>query len=175
MKLLKKGCRSSIYKDGEDVFRLYHDTSDWVKLPVHLDARGTRRYEQNCTEQGLCRSCSSLPAYLRKAREAVLSSTTIQQVAEACDVKTTTAWNYTTKLCEDATVAIHVLETEFICAELKDAASDVDLGGPLRSVMERIEDSIRDVTEWRCEHDRFSQLRLFRVCLTSVRQSRVLG
>ena len=171
MRLLKRGLRSSLYRDGETVFRLYHDTSEWVEVPVNVDERGTRRYEQNCTERGLCRS--DLPPYLARARSTILSSKNIGEVAAACGVKESTAWNYVTKLCEDADVATHILSSGgYICPELETAASEVDLDGSLKNVMARIEEVLQGNIVWRCEHDRFSQLRLLRVCVTSLKRSR---
>ena len=153
------------------MFRLYHDTSEWVELPFNVDARGTRRFEQNCTESGLCRPTAT-PPHLQRARVHLLSTGNIGDFASACGVRLSTAWNYVTKLCEDAIVASHVLAGDFVCPELSTAVSAVDLNGSLRSVMERIEHVIGGDTRWRCEHDRFAQLRLLRVCLTSHRDGR---
>lgn len=169
MKFVRRGQRSSILREKDSFYRMYHDTGELVELPTRLDERGVRRFEHNATADSL-RSSRPLPPYLQRARHCLLSATTIDAVAANCGIKRSTAWNYVTTLCEDPEVATHVLSTNtsFVCPELHTACRHVDLQGPLSVVMERIEKTLLGDVAWRCEEDRYSQLRLLRVCLTAL-------
>ena len=162
--LVHKGQRSSLYRnDDGSLQRLYHDTMQWSVVPVRFDYRGARRPPPSPQTRS--------SQHLTRAREILLTSNDIQEVARRCGVKRTTAWNYVTRLCEESTVAMHVLTSgRFVCPELEKATEAVDLSGSLRVVMERIEEVLRGNVEWRCQDDRYSQLRLLRVCLTSLNE-----
>lgn len=167
MRLLVSGRRSSLYKEGDEVYRHFHDTGSFAPVPVRLDDKGVRRFQQNGTERSLCPRRA--PPHLCRARDAVLASETIHEVAVRCGVKRSTAWQYVTKACESfPEVAAHVM-SRLVCPELAQAAAGVDLDGSLREVMARMDARLRDDIAWRCEEDRYSQLRLFRVCLAASR------
>ena len=54
MRLLVSGRRSSLYKEGDEVYRHFHDTGTFAPVPVRLDDKGVRRFQQNGTERSLC-------------------------------------------------------------------------------------------------------------------------
>lgn len=172
-RLVSQGQRSSLYREEGVVYRRFHDTGAVAVVPTRVDARGVRRYERNRTDRSLGRA-GEPPPHLVKARDVLLTSTTIDDVARSCGVRRSTAWQYITRVCElypDA--ASHVLsQTTMVCPELEDAASRVDLNGDLRTVMLQIESQLNGNIVWRCEEDRFSQLRLLRICLGSMRSAR---
>ena len=172
MNVVRRGQRSSILRERDYFFRIYHDTGEVVEIPTRLDERGVRRFEHNETMDSLRRP-RRLPPYLQRARMCVLAAATIDDVASRCGVKRSTAWNYVTTLCEDADVATHVVSQGFVCPELHDACRDIELEGPLGTVMGRIEKALHGNIVWRCEEDRYSQLRLLRVCLTSLKNNLV--
>ena len=105
-----------------------------------------------------------------RAEAALLASTTIDEVARRCGVRRSTAWQYVTTTCEaSARAARHVLDgTALVCPELRATASGVDLTGSLTTVMERVAERLDGDVAWRCEKDRYAQLRLLRVCLGRV-------
>lgn len=174
MRRLSRGRRSSLYKEGDVVYRHFHDTGVFTVVPTRIDARGIRRYENNCTEASLADAANRWPPYLRRAKAFLLASKSIDEVSQRCGVQRSTAWQYVTKVCAASPdAAQHVLvNTTLICPELEGAAASIDLSGTLSEVMTRLEEQLHGNIAWRCAEDRFSQLRLLRVCLESANAAR---
>tara|TARA_B110001452_G_scaffold247990_2_gene234418 strand:+ start:1621 stop:2160 length:540 start_codon:yes stop_codon:yes gene_type:complete len=175
MHIVSRGQRSSLYREGDVVYRYFHDTGTMSVVPTRIDHRGVRRYEHNRTERSLSGALSprtrGTPGHLARAGRALLASTTIDEITRECGVKRSTAWQYVNTVCAASPAAAkHVLaKTTLICPELEEAASHVNLQGALSTVMTEIESLLNGSTEWRCAEDRYSQLRLLRVCLESAR------
>lgn len=163
MKRVYRGRRSSLLGEEDRLYRLYHDTGT-IRPAARTALRATLR---RCPP-----TAAALPPYLARARRILLGAHDIATVARRCGVARSTAWSYATVLAqEDEAVAAHVLaSTSLLCPELVAALRAAeDTSGPLSALLGRLEESLlRGDVQWRCEDDRFSQLRLARICLASV-------
>lgn len=168
------GLRSCIeVTDDARLFRVYYDTHRAIPLKPTIDANGHMRLSGNRLLSAELRNRPfppHLPPYLQRALNVVRGNdwSTIHDIATSCGVLSSTAWNYVCLLVErEPSIAERVYE-RLVCPSLRDALeSPMDRNGRLVDVMERINQGVLsgDV-EWRCQEDRYSQLRLARVCRT---------
>jgi len=175
--LLEEGERSSLYREGSMLYRVYHDTgrrSD--SFLVTVDERGKGRCSHNRLVEALERDCQRTysgsepkrrgpaPPRVKKALLSLFKGArTIDEVSLQCGVSKNTAWSY---LCEAASIypqshqacskVIHpsILEKMRWCSE-------EDMKGSLKEVMEKLD--LSTDPEVRGEEDRYAQLRLARI------------
>ena len=99
--------------------------------------------------------------------DACSRSLCIEEVADALCVLPSTAWGY---LCAAVCIddgAQHIAAKRFIYPPLMRALLHVDSSGSLTEVMRRLEASsdLSGDPVWRCEVDRYAQLRCARLCI----------
>ena len=177
MRRVDEGARSSVWEDTDGTaFRVFHDTGHVVTLEWSADERGTRRFCHNRTKNGMLRhmrggTAARCPKHLLRAKECVMTCDTIDEIATQCRVKRSTAWSYTTQVCQTSREARdHVRASHIVCASLWEAVDGAPcLSGCLKDVMERLKESssLDGCPHWRCESDRYAQLRLARICATA--------
>lgn len=169
------GLRSCIeVTDDARLFRVYYDTQRAVPLKPTVDARGRVRLSGNrlLSAELAGRPRPSLPPYLDRALSVVQSDDwrTIRDIATSCGVLPSTAWNYVCLLVErEPSIAGRVYE-RLVCPCLRDTLEGpIDRSGPLVDVMDRLNrGALSGDVEWRCQEDRYAQLRLARMCHTVV-------
>ena len=175
--LLEEGERSSLYREGNMLYRVYHDTgrrSD--PFPITVDERGKGRCSHNRLVEAMERDCQRTysgtsskrrgPAPPRVKR-ALLSlfrgARTIGEVSLQCGVSKNTAWSY---LCEAASMypqshqACSKVVHPSILEKMRWCSED-DLKGSLKEVMEKLD--LSTDPELREEEDRYAHLRLARI------------
>lgn len=186
LRVVESGARSTLYasKDGS-LYRLYHDTKMWRgPLPPTVDPHGTSRYSHNRSVSRLVDNAwnafrgdetggSHLPPaqdHLRSALSHLTTSHSVDEFADKCGVKASTAWGYAGKIVEHWP-ATHVYARGIVYGPLLQLCSDVKcLNGTLREVMERLRESLSGDTDWRCMDDHFAHLRLARLCVEAQRK-----
>lgn len=187
LRVVDAGGRSTLYASREGaLYRKYHDTGTWDgPLPLYVDAKGVARCSGNRRLDRVVQDAfaddddaayrgtatvtanARVPAHLRNAL-ACLSRRprTIQELARACNVEVSTAWNYASRVVEHWPRA-HALARPLVYAPLLAAVESLpSRDGPLRGVMQRLEEgALRGDVDWRCVDDRYAHVRLARLCV----------
>jgi hypothetical protein len=89
----------------------------------------------------------------------------IDEFAQLCRVKVSTAWNYASRVAEYFPET-NVQAARMVYQPLLPALLAVDATGTLGAVMERLNAGpLRGDIEWRCIDDRLAHIRLARLCL----------
>ena len=172
-------------EDGGMV-RRYSDTGVEVDVDINMDERGVIRlsgnrslesvlkgrnrrggYRGGCVEVGHCISRRSIPPHLVKAmyvleREPPL---TIREFASSLCVKMSTAWCYACLIVE-RNPSSAPYASMLVYPPLFPSLKEIGMDGSLSDLMVRLNNGpLNGDTEWRCVEERFSHLRLARICL----------
>ena len=163
---------------------MYHDTGKETPLPLTMDEQGVVRISGNRSLRSLSMkgeeqfrglSCSTsstsvsgnVPLHIRRALNTLLASDPInvKEYAASIGVKESTAWCYLCKIVELFPSA-NVSAAKVIYPPLLIALASVDNRGTLKQVMERLNcGPLKGSMEWKYIDNRFSHLRLSRLCL----------
>lgn len=118
-----------------------------------------------------------LPPRLREVADLAKNASSVRRLAREAGVKESTIWSYLCQIAErDASFATHVLfESSLVCIDIarvcvEEGAESDALRGTLKTVMARLTEktSLGSSPEWRCQENRYAQLRLARVCVARV-------
>ena len=172
MQCICEGHRSSVFLDSGTVYRVYHDTGRKVPVPYHIDTRGLPKVRKGPVARGSSyRGGSSVMSPCLRRTEQLLDQfdrTTISDFASLTGTKVNTLWSYLCCVAEGVPSRREAILSKFVYLPLVSALNRVDVSGSLREVMERVnEGPLRGDSDWRCVEDRFSQLRLARICMTT--------
>ena len=180
--IVESGVRSTLYADREgNLYRKYHDTGTWDgPLLCHVDDRGVVRHSANRRVASLVESAWSLefrgskakppPQHLQIAlRHLTHEPVDIDQFADMCSVKLSTAWSYACKIAEHWPGACVVLR-RFVYPSLMDICDRrrTELKGDLKTAMGVVRQELGGDTTWRCLPDHYAHLRLARLCAESM-------
>lgn len=183
LRIVEEGLRSSLYVSASgDLYRWYSDTDRWEgPLPTLMDASGTRRYGGNRRVAHLVEEAFNplfrgthgakkkrCPEHMQHAfRQLLKRPATIHDFASRCgSISESTAWTYACGVVERWPLA-HSMARALTHPPLLDALSEVDAAGPLRDVLQRLDDGpLHYDAEWRhMGAERFPHLRLARICV----------
>lgn len=195
LRVVEAGSRSTLYasKDGR-LYRFYHDTKSWrgPLLPC-VDGKGVSRHSHNRRvsdlvaqawggsddDDGVTRyrgshvptsaGLPSPPDHLHTALSQLLfHPRDIDDFANMCGVKTSTAWNYACRIVEHWPYS-HLYARRLVYQPLLEVCESTCLDGSLRHVLERLQPVLSGDVEWRCLTDHYAHLRLARLCLEAER------
>lgn len=192
LRVVEAGCRSTLYAaQNGSLYRFYHDTKSWRgPLPPCVDGKGVSRHSHNrrvsdlvaqawgeldddTRYRGKSDQVARLPPpqdHLRVALSRLLSHPRdVEEFADMCGVKTTTAWNYVCRIVEHWPHA-HSYARRLVYQPLLKICESTCLDGSLRHVLERLRPVLSGDVEWRCLPDHYAQLRLARLCVEAERE-----
>lgn len=197
LEVIEGGARSALcVSDDGSLYRVYHDTGV-QHGPIYpaIDVHGVSRHSHNRRVSTLIDSVRDTayrgtrdgekPVHAGKNKYArpqphehlrralrVLSHQPrdIHEFAQACDVKTSTAWSYACKVVEHWPGA-RAAASRLVYPPLLELCKDTSrMRGSLKEVMNSIRKDMEGDMEWRCLEDRYAHLRLARLCAESRRK-----
>ena len=178
MRVLEDKARSKLFLDDNySLHRQFKDTGNIRTLVPTVDHNGVLRgphnkklfdFEEDADFRGTA-SGNAPPRYLKSALEHLhRKPASIQQFADLCGVKTSTAWCYAYQVVEEWPLASDLV-IPFLYPPLLEALPLLSSPhGTLREVMSRLESEPTPILgdqDWKFVADRLSHLRIARLCL----------
>lgn len=177
MTVLRQGLRSSVvlHEEGDRIVRVYHDTATETPLPISVDERGTLRVFGNRRiasllargDDGGDGGTPSPPPHIHRTHALLADGIprSVSHLARILNVRESTAWSYLYSVVEHYTSSKRFVRP-LLFQPLLEALPQIDQTGTLRQVMQRLDTGPFDgVLQWQYLPDRYSHLRLARVCL----------
>lgn len=165
MEVVQQTSRATVYRTADGrLCRQYHDTGAWEE-DVSVRGRAPALFGRGDDEEAQL-IVRSAPPYLVRARECVKGCASARDFARRCGVARSTSWSYACEIAERWPEECQHL-IAFVYAPMATALRAVDVRGSLHAVMQRLEHGpLRGDVDWRCLNDRYSHLRLARLCCT---------
>lgn len=166
MQVVHRTSRATVYRTADGrLCRQYHDTGAWDEASG-VDAREALYGGADDDEEA--QVVRRDPPYLVRARERVRGCESTRDFARRCGVARATAWTYACQIAQRwPEECVHLVR--FVYPPLPEALRSVDVRGALQAVMQRLEQGpLRGDVDWRCLDDRYSHLRLARLCCVDV-------